>query len=58
MVEKISDMEYVLWLGTHIKFPCGPGLRENYLRIAKEELERIAEVPAKEFLETIIKTYS
>lgn len=52
-----TDMEIVLWLGNHIENPCGPRLRENYIRTAKRLIPSFTNPYAKEFLEGIINKY-
>ncbi|MBI1970364.1 hypothetical protein HYS47_01315 [Candidatus Woesearchaeota archaeon] len=57
-----TDMDYALFLGTHIKHPCvepstGRDIRCFYLREAQRALPTLADESARKFLENVIHEY-
>jgi len=58
-MSEISDMEFVLALGYHIKNPCGLDMKINYLNEARRAIDNYLTDPnAILFLETCIEAYS
>ncbi len=57
-MSEISNMEFVLALGYHIKNPCGSDAKLNYLREAKRAIDvYLIDPNAILFLETCIEAY-
>lgn len=51
-------MEFVLALGYHIKNPCGPDMKINYLREARRAIDKcLTDQNAISFLEICIEAY-
>lgn len=54
---KATDTETAIWLGYHIDNPCGPGCRENYVKLAETAIDRFENPFAIKYLKDKIKEY-
>ena len=65
-MEKASDLELALFLSEHIKQPCNvkiPGyeqynIREFYIRLARESINKMKNQDAADYLKNVIEGYS